>query len=241
MPSQLSQSPFPLASSAVAATPQTAGRPAGAGKAQAPAEQRDTSVRLSAQALSGARDSGLSTVGAARQFMEGMAGALFGDAAQGAVFDFDALSLSASSGAGVALARSGDAVVSALSLNESAHFIGSGQLTLANGQTYDFEVEVKYQASAQAETVQVQSPDVILAGKQLPAIKYPSGIEDLFKLLGRELSIEQGDPGTLTLRLMRLVDRAALLAPRLPDEAAPSARRMAANAYASTGAASAEV
>lgn len=236
MPAQLNQGPRPLANSASAAVPQAAGRPA-AQRMQAQLPERDTSVRLSAQGVAGAAlDAGKASVDVARGFMERMAQAVFGDAADGATFDFDSVSLDSSASFAAAAAYAsgpnGAASSAGIALTESAHFVGTGQLTLENGQTYDFEVEVKYEASVQATSVQVETPDVILTGKQLPAIKYPGGIEDLFKLLGRELSTDQGDPGKLTLRLMRLVDRAALLAPRLPDEA-PAAQRNAANAYAS--------
>lgn len=235
MSAQLNQGPRPLAHSAVAAPPPAAGRPA-AQRQPAPVAERDTSVRLSAQGVAGAAlEAGKASVDVAHDFMQRMAQAVFGDAADGARFDFDAVSLdsSASFAAAGAYASGPDGTASsaAIALTESAHFIGKGQLTLENGQTYDFEVEVKYEASVQASSVQVETPDVILTGKELPAIKYPGGIEDLFKLLGRELSTDQGDPGKLTLRLMRLVDRAALLAPRLADEA-PAAQKNAANAYA---------
>lgn len=239
MPPLLNQGSRPLASPALAASPQAqpqaAGKPAGSQRPQA--TERDSSVRLSAQALAGAAsDTGKSTVGVARDFVASMAEAIFGKQADGATLQFDSVSLDSSASFSASATYANGVAGASVSLNESAHFIGTGQLTLENGQTYDFEVEVKYQASAEA-SVQVQSPDVILAGKQLPAIKYPGGIEDLFKLLGREMSTEQGDPGKLTLRLMRLVDRAALLAPRLHDEPAPAARQQAANAYASAGAA----
>jgi hypothetical protein len=234
----------PAAANAHASAP--AGRPANAGgKLPGQAFEGDTSVRLSAQALAGtAADAGKSSVDVAQAFMARVADAVFGQAADGAAFSFDSVSLDSSasfsaSGRYVS-GPNGSSGSASIALTGSAHFVGSGQLTLENGQTYDFDVEVKYEASvAAAGSASVEaSPDMILTGKQLPAIKYPGGIEDLFKLLGRELSTEQGDPGKLTLRLMRLVDRAALLAPRLQEDEAPAAaRKMAASAYASAGAA----
>jgi len=152
------------------------------------------------------------------------------------------------------------------SLNESASFIGKGQLVTADGQSFDFEIEIQYEASLEASVTQstsasaaeadaapkrqrLQLPDeVVLTGKPLPAIKYPGSLDDLFKLLGKELSgsvngrSDEAQGGNMTLRLLRLVDRAALLAPRLPDDPAapqPTAAersKAAASSYAAQAA-----
>jgi hypothetical protein len=251
MASLFNQGSRPLATPAVAATPQNAGRPAAAptapasGKA-APAlpvvesvPDRLDSVRLSAQALAtrAASGAGKTTLDVAKTFTQRFASALFGDDAKGASLNFDSITLDTSASFSAAGSVNAGAATASLSYSESAHFVGTGQLTLDDGRVFDIEVEVQYEANVQAAAQERHepSPDVALTGKQLPPIKYPGGIEDLFKLLGRELSTEQGDPGKLTLRLMRLVDRAALLAPRLQEEDAPAAaaaRQSAANAYA---------
>ncbi len=140
-------------------------------------------------------------------------------------------------------------------LSESASFTGTGQITTGDGRVFDFELSVKYEASldastsstsntsnassasaasnadaaaasAPSKTPAIEAPDVlVLTGKPLPAIKFPGSLDDLFKLLSRELRTQvsggsdNNGGGDLTLRLMRLVDKAALLAPRVrPDD-----------------------
>ena len=73
----------------------------------------------------------------------------------------------------------------------------------------------------------LSAPDALaLTGTQLPAIKFPGSLADLFDLLGRALQqpgpanpsrADNGADGNLTLRLQRLVNSAALLAPRAPS------------------------
>ncbi|MDB5935786.1 MAG: hypothetical protein JWQ01_3130 [Massilia sp.] len=176
------------------------------------------------------------TVDVAQRFIANFADSLFGDAAKGATFKFSAISLSAdtSLSAGVvhAATAAGNADTAALQLNESASFVGRGQITTADGQSFDFEVEVNYQASMSARTTSAQPaqqtlapPDTMaLTGKQLPAIKFPGSLADLFKVLGRQLEVStdsgknDGNGGNLSLRLIRLVNSAALLAPRAPQD-----------------------
>ncbi len=173
-----------------------------------------------------------STVDVAQKFLDTFVGKLFGDAAKGATVSFDAVAVQAQSAVSSAATQNGSVRSSAFSLNESASFIGTGQLVTNDGQTFDFELEVNYQASASVTTNSVgenaaasrpaplDSPDVlVLTGKPLPPVKFPGSLDDLFKLLGRELqSNVNGNAGEsggdLSLRLLRLVDRAALLAPR---------------------------
>ena len=116
----------------------------------------------------------------------------------------------------------------------STSFSGNTDLVTEDGQEYTVELDVRY--TAPNERNPVPAPDALaLTGKPLPAIAFPGSLNDLFRLLGRELSAqldgeEQELPGTLTLRLLRLVDRAALLAPR----AQPDDMRSAVASYAST-------
>jgi hypothetical protein len=119
-----------------------------------------------------------------------------------------------------------------LDLKESASFIGTGQIATEDGRSFDFEVAVKYKANSNEQTLaskqRIEMPDVlVLTGKPLPAIEFPGNLNDLFKLLSRELRTDVSDgenSGNMTLRLQRLVDRAALLAPRArPDDPDASA------------------
>ena len=195
------------------------------------------SVSLSQQALN-ARVSQLGdkTVDVAQRLIGNFAEALFGDAAKGATFNFDAISVSADTSLAAAVVHSsdssGNADAAALQLNESASFIGRGQIVTSDGQSFDFEIEVEYAASITAASAQssapaqaaqdpVTQPDTLsLTGKQLPAIKFPGSLADLFKVLGRQLEVStdagknDDNGGNLSLRLIRLVNSAALLAPR---------------------------
>lgn len=250
MPPLLSQGTRPFAPTAVAATPQAGGRAANAqttpasGKVAAPlpvverAAQQD-SVHLSAEALTSraAQDAGKTTLDIARALLGSFTSEVFGE---GSKLQLDHVSLdsaaSFTASAATTATPDGSSASASLSLTESAHFVGTGQIVTEDGQRFDVDIEVNYEASISA-SAQVQAPDdSALTGKQLPAIKFPGSLGDLFKVLGRQLSADGGDNGRLTLRLMRLVDRAALLAPRLPGDdvkASPAARQHAASAYAS--------
>ncbi len=206
-------------------------------------------VSLSRQSLAQRADKvGSDTLDLAQQFLSNFARKLFGDAAKGAQLSFESASLSssASESASVSQSSSPEGVTSTatLDLSQSADFIGRGQITTKDGQTFDFEIEVHYQASLSASASQtteaeaapasnpaptLSAPDnLALTGKALPAIEFPGSLDDLFKLLGRELQLSvshgqdgenQGQQGNLSLRLLRLVNTAALLAPRAqPDD-----------------------
>jgi hypothetical protein len=203
-----------------------------------PVSMSSGSVSLSQQALN-ARVSQLGdkTVDVAQRLIGSFAEALFGDAAKGATFQFNAISVSADTSLSAAVQHASDAAGSvdtaALQLNQSASFVGRGQIVTSDGQSYDFEIEVKYAASVTAAGAQtaaaapakpepVTAPDALaLTGKQLPAIKFPGSLADLFKVLGRQLDVSAdsgkngGNSGDLSMRLIRLVNSAALLAPRV--------------------------
>jgi hypothetical protein len=170
-----------------------------------------------------------STVDVAQKFLDTFVGKLFGDAAKGATVSFDAVAVQAQSAYAASSTQDGTVRSSAFSLNESASFIGTGQLVTADGRSFDFELEVNYETSAsvaagqtatEPRPAQVALPDVlVLTGKPLPPVKFPGSLDDLFKLLGRELEANVNNAsgengGNLSLRLLRLVDSAALLAPR---------------------------
>jgi len=186
---------------------------------------------LSAKGLSQRTDAlGNATVDAAQDFLKNMTQKMFGD---GASISFDSVDLQAasgfSSGAASVSGPKGTSQAAAFSLDENAHFIGKGKITTADGQTFDFEVEVQYQSNISAgalQQTQADAPDTDkpddtkLPTKQLPATNFAGNLNDLFKLLGQQLqsnifhgnqdsasaSSKDGDQaGSLTLRLLNLV------------------------------------
>ena len=190
---------------------------------------------LSAKGLSQRTDAlGNATVDVAQDFLSNMTRQLFGD---GASIAFDSVDLQAgssfSSGSASVSGASGSSRAAAFSLDENAHFIGKGKITTADGQTFDFEVEVQYQSNISAGAfAQTQddaqevppSDDAALPAKELPATTFGGNLHDLFKLLGQQLqsnifnnnvnnnvdgasaSGNDGDlAGSLSLRLLKLV------------------------------------
>jgi hypothetical protein len=218
------------------------------------------SVSLSQQALNARlAQLGDKTIDVAQRFIGSFAESLFGDAAKGATFNFDSISVSADTSMTASATHFANAAGSvdsaALQFNESASFLGRGQIVTSDGQSFNFEIEVKYEASvtatstrststhqAPAQPTPVSAPDELaLTGKELPAIKFPGSLADLFKLLGRQLDVStdngkgDGNGGNLSLRLIRLVNSAALIAPRVRadnPEATPAERNRALASYA---------
>ena len=200
---------------------------------------------LSAQGLAQRTDAlGNATLDVAQDFVGNMARQLFGD---GASISFDSVDLSAASGyaaqASSVSGAGGTRNAAAFSLAENAHFIGKGTITTADGQTFDFELEVQYEskisASAAYETSnEEQAADTDDGGGlptlQLPSMNFAGSLGDLFKMLGQQLqssiynagqdSVDQtqskpGDEvGSLRLRLLNL-----LQPPKTVDEAAKPA------------------
>jgi len=153
---------------------------------------------------------GNATVDFAEDFVNSFTQALFGDAAKGAVIDFDSASLETSStfAAGVQQTRSGGSVTNAaaFSLTDSSHFVGKGTITTADGRKFDFEVEVQYNAelsAAASQTVDadsLQQPEQATNTKDLPVVQlpnldFPGTLADLFQLIGRNLqtALANGD------------------------------------------------
>jgi hypothetical protein len=224
-----------------------------------PVSLSSSSVALSQQALNARlAQLGDKTIDVAQRFISTFAQGLFGDAAKGATFSFDAVSVSADTSLSATVQHvstaAGSVDSAALQLNESASFIGHGQILTSDGQSFEFQIEVKYEASLSATSTQATSaqpaqtgpepltaPDTMaLTGKQLPAIKFPGSLADLFKLLGRQLEVSadsgksDGNNGNLSLRLIRLVNSAALIAPRVRadnPEATPAERNRALASY----------
>ncbi|CDG82208.1 hypothetical protein [Janthinobacterium agaricidamnosum] len=217
---------------------------------------------LSAQGLKNRSDAlGGATIDLAQNFMTSFAQSLLGDAAKGATLTFDSASVSAQAGFSAQVQHGsgpdGGSDSAAFSLDESSHFIGKGKITTADGQTFEFEVEVQYQSRISAASAQGSSasPDGDKAGHaasgglpttQLPDIAFPGSLNDLFALLGKHV---QGDvstqasgsdtqqpatAGTLNLRLLKLINNASPL--DLPSTEAPDAQARAkalADAYGS--------
>lgn len=207
---------------------------------------------LSAQGLSRRTDAlGNATVDVAQDFLSTMTRQLFGD---GAKVAFDSVDLQAgssfSSGSASVTGAGGSSRAAAFSLDDNAHFIGKGKITTADGQTFDFEVELQYQSSisagafaqAQGDTPQAASGDGdTVPAKQLPDTHFGGNLNDLFKLLGQQLqssifdsqsasaSGNAGDQaGSLSLRLLKLVqpDTASDAGTKTAD-AAPDAQARA--------------
>jgi hypothetical protein len=225
-----------------------------------PVSLSSSSVALSQQALNDRlAQLGDKTIDVAQRFITTFAQSLFGDAAKGATFSFDAVSVSADTSLSAAVVHAasanGSVDAAALRLDESAAFVGHGTIVTSEGQSFEFQVEVRYEASLTATSIQASrqppaaaekeplgAPDTLaLTGKELPAIKFPGSLADLFKLLGRELEVStdsgksDGNNGKLSLRLIRLVNSAALIAPRVRadnPEATPAERNRALASYA---------
>jgi hypothetical protein len=219
-----------------------------------PAAFLDDVVSLSSQALqTRAGELATATSDIAQNFMTTFARRLFGDETGISKVAYNMTSFKSSSSYSASSSETsgaeGTVRSTSFNLSESASFTGTGQIVTDDGRVFDFELSVKYEARVEASSTEsthrqpaIEAPDVlVLTGKPLPAIKFPGSLDDLFKLLSRELRTEVSDGeshgGDLTLRLMRLVDRAALLAPRVrPDDpdATPTERAKAvANSYGS--------
>ncbi|HEY1151781.1 MAG TPA: hypothetical protein VGF27_24615 [Pseudoduganella sp.] len=209
-------------------------------------------VSLSSQALDMQQrvaDLGNSTVDLAQNLLGSFAQDLFGDAAKGATFSFDAITLESSStfAAGVMHSEDANGVTdtAALSLTDSSHFLGKGTITTADGRKFDFEIEIQYEASLQAGASSSvpsrrkeqadQNPAMPLPTVEFPDIDFPGSLADLFKLMERnhEISVKQKDNegkdnelGKLSMRLMKLVNSESQMDTYLPGKA-----KEVANAY----------
>jgi hypothetical protein len=247
------QGPRPPASTTLPAFAQAAGKVASTPAAPAsgnvpaqlptvdPVRSRDDVVSLSSQSIQArGNDLAISTSDSAQSFVSKIAKTMFGEVAETASVAYNLGSLK--SAVGAPNAASENVKQATLDLREDASFIGTGQIATGDGRSFDFEVAVKYKAAAEdkplASKQRIEMPDVlVLTGKPLPAIEFPGSLNDLFKLLSRELrtDVANGENGgNMTLRLQRLVDSAALLAPRArPDDPDASAAERA-KAVAST-------
>ena len=195
---------------------------------------------------------GHATVDLAQNLLNGFAKDMFGDAMEGATIDFDSVSLESASSfaAGVMSSEGADGVfnAAAFSLKDSSHFIGKGTITLADGQKYDFEIEVQYEASLQAgasssvpsrrKELAEQNPAMPLPAVEFPDIDFPGSLADLFKLfdkpIGGDVKKDDDTLGSLSLRLLKLVNQ------QPSDTYAPADKaKNVADAYGATPAVSA--
>jgi hypothetical protein len=221
------------------ANPRNDGRTDGAAAMQKARNTSTMPISLSNDALDMQKrvaSVGSATVDFAQDFVSSFTQALFGDAAKGAVIDFDSASLDATSSYAVGALHSegakGTTDAAAFQLSDSSHFIGKGTITTADGRKFDFEVEVQYNYELNAAASQTTAPKQAedkpkatntndLPKVQLPNIDFPGTLADLFKLIGVDLQTalasSDGDSKTsdgidrnalrsLSLRLLNLVD-----------------------------------
>ncbi|PHV25560.1 hypothetical protein CSQ93_23630 [Janthinobacterium sp. BJB426] len=206
---------------------------------------------LSAKGLEQRTDAlGNATVDVAQDFLSTMTRKMFGD---GASVAFDSVDLQAgasfSSGSASVSGAGGSSRAAAFSLDENAHFIGKGKITTADGQTFDFEVEVQYQSNISAGMLEqnqdvtpeaTASDDGALPAKELPDTHFAGNLHDLFKLLGQQLqsnlyqgtsdgaSAKDGDlAGSLSLRLLKLVQPDAAVEAHKEEQARARALALA--------------
>ena len=208
----------------------------------------DLSTRL------GQRDEQLggSTVDVAQGFLNRFARQYLGAAGKGASVSFDSARVSASSDFSASLGHSegadGVTDAAAFSYSESSHFIGKGTITTADGQSFNFEIEVQYNLQVEGSASQVRAaPDGPAPAdgpppkRQLPDIDFPGGLGDLFKLLGREIKAAppddgEGKGGNLTLRLLKLVNTPTSLDAGAPQIAAATRAKALADTYGANAA-----
>lgn len=98
---------------------------------------------------------GNASIDMAQSLVSTFAEQLFGDAAKGMKISFDSASVSAMAGYSAVLEHSssanGTSDAAAFRVQETADFVGKGQITTADGHVYNFSVEVHYQAMAEAQ------------------------------------------------------------------------------------------
>ncbi len=198
------------------------GRPPELGGGRAPVALSDLGIKLSNQAAQRSEQVGHRTVDLAQDFLNDFTRRYLGN---GATVSFESANIDTSSNiqAGGRHTENADGVqdTASFSLNESAHFIGKGKITTADGQTFDFDIEVQYELTVEASSsrsVQFARPDQAGApppgtdadadagagkGKDnkpvraLPPFNFGGELADLFKLLGRELrtDVAPSEPG----------------------------------------------
>ena len=165
----------------------------------------------------------------AENFLGNFARQIFGQDADGVNFSFDSLSVSAASTFSAAARSSsgpgGSSSAAAMRLEDAAGFSGRGTMTTADGRSFSFEIEVRYEASMEASMARTSSRPVSGAddGAEEPtqrdfSIDFPGTVADLLRLFNQnmlEAAFElpamegKGEPrqGSLSLRLLDLLEQ----------------------------------
>lgn len=97
---------------------------------------------------------GKNTLDLAQNLLGSFASQLLGDSAKGMQVSFSDIELSASSEASMSLSQRSNSTSSSqsasFSLNDRSSFVGKGTITTADGQRFEFELEVSYESQQSA-------------------------------------------------------------------------------------------
>lgn len=134
----------------------------------------DGSVSLSNDSIlqNRAATLGSATVDYAQNLLSSFTQQVFGDASKGETVSFDSVSLDTSSAFAASAQQTSGANGSssaAAGLSDSAHFIGKGTITTADGRTFDFEVEVQYDDKIEVGASQGNSDGSDTSGAASPS------------------------------------------------------------------------
>jgi len=115
---------------------------------------------------------GSATANLAQGLLAQFAGNLFGDAGKGLQISFDDASVSSQSSFSAARQRTsgpnGSTDAAGFRLEDASSFVGHGKITTADGRSFDFEVEVRYQSVIQGGAASASSGPGAGAAQQLP-------------------------------------------------------------------------
>lgn len=171
-----------LAGGSVDTTPDTAAGNTKAGSSSANGTASKDKVSLSdyGQLLAQGQDAlsqraqglGSATANLAQNLLSQFAGNLFGDAGKGLQISFDDASISSQSTFSAARQRTsganGSSDAAGFRLEDASSFVGHGKITTADGRSFDFEVEVRYQSVIQGAAATASSGPAAGDAKQLP-------------------------------------------------------------------------
>ena len=167
-------------------------------------------------------------IGFAQQLLDGFARQLFGNNANDFKVSFTSASVSASSSYSASIQQSSDQNGSTqsqnFSLTESSHFSGKGQITTADGRTFDFFIDLQLDAKIEGLTTSTQTNQASSVPpttssrppkelEHIAKINFPGHAQDLFKLIdhllqstGNKFSkTDDLENGSAALRLKGLV------------------------------------
>lgn len=135
---------------------------------------------------------GQATMDAAVQFVGDFAKSLFGDAANSMQLQMDSAQWSASSSfASMAQVRTNglnQTASQAATLQDTSEFVGSGTLVTADGQRFNFQVDVEFQSTqSMAMTTQSHSArstqPAVAAKNPGPVVQFPGTLDNFLALL----------------------------------------------------------